>query len=274
MALTWDQILNDNGLPPPPVLPVDTGIYPFGINGFSWELGGDEYLGDPSRIPPSTWTGGTGWYIVYQEAVALHGAAKSTVPCNVTINNFNCWLHPKTGGWVHSQSASDGIANARLTPNQVSGAATAVTNNGDGSFTWAAPGAGFINHGWPGNRCSFAANSVDGLYWQFDMKVDQNGANYIAASGADWWTTPFAAGNTGYSQSIWKRLTTSYTTFTGTSLSQAILIADPPPPLVGIVPGTPPPPPPPPPPPIPAPVVLTFNGVQAQSGDVFAFSVF
>ena len=258
-VLTWAQILSDNGDPANKPYPHDTGIYPFGINGYSWELGGDEYLGDPTRLPPATWSGMTAWFIIYQEAVTRGGAAKPTVACNVSIRKFQSWVHKKSGGWAQVQSAPpDNVVSARLTPNQASGGNATVTRNSDGSSSWPSPGKGFINHGWPNSRGSFTAGTVDGCFSYFEMKVDQPNANYIAASGIDWWTSPSAAGNTGYSQSVWRRLTTDWLIITGCSLDLAILQKDPPPPLAGIV-GTPADPPPViTPPPV---IIATLNGV-------------
>lgn len=240
-ALTWSQIMSDNNVPPPPALPQDIGIYPFGISGYSWELGGYSYLGDPIVAPPPTWSATTAWFIIYQEAVALHGVAKPTVACNVSIRNFQSWVHLKAGGWTQVQVSADVVAVAHLTPDQQTGGAATVTKKADGSSTWACAGAGYINHGWPNSRGGFTAGTVDGVFSIFDMRVDTAGANLIAASGIDWWTNTSATGNTGYAESIWKRLGTDWITITGTSVALATLQSDPPPPLVGVAVVTSPP---------------------------------
>ena len=238
-ALTWAQVLSDNNVPPPPALPRDVGLYPYGINGYDWELGGFSYLGDPTRIPPSIYSEMTGWFIMYQQAAVLHGEAMPTVACNVSMRNFQTWNHLKTGGWVLAQNiATDAVTVEEVTPNQATDAPTqpAVTKNADGSYTWPCAGAGYINHGWPNARGSFAAGTVDGAFLYLELKVDEPNANLIAASGIDWWqeSSSGAGTNTGYSESIWKSLGTNWTGFTGSSVAEAVLHSDPPPPLVGI----------------------------------------
>jgi hypothetical protein len=246
-VLTWAQVVSDNNDPAGVPYPHDIGIYPYGINGFSWELGPDSYLGDPSRIPANgklpDASAMTSWIIVYQEAVALHGAAKPTVACTISTRKWQSWVHLKTGGWKLMQSIPDmtKLTMSHLNPAQsasVNPPAT-VTANADGSQSWAGPGVNAINHGWPDARGAFNQGTVDGAFSYFEIKVDKTGANLIAASGIDWWETPSAPWpqNTGYSQSIWKRLTTDWQIITGCSLDPAILQKDPPPPLVGIVGG-------------------------------------
>jgi hypothetical protein len=239
-ALTWAQVLSDNNVPPPPRLPRDVGIYPFGINGYSWELGGDEYLGDPTRIPLPIYSAMTGWAIIYQKAAVRHGAALPTVACQASMRKFQTWVHKKTGGWTLTQDiAVNPPMVAALTPNQAADAPTqpAINKNADGSCTWPCAGAGYINFGWPDARGSFAAGTVDGAFLYFELKVDQPNANLIATSGIDWWQTESSGPgtNTCHSQSIWKEIGTNWVSFTGSSVAEVVLRSDPPPPLVGIV---------------------------------------
>jgi hypothetical protein len=276
LTVTWAQILSDNSVAADNP-PKDSGVYPFGINGFSWELGGDEYLGDPTRVPSLAYSAMTGWFIIYQEATALHGPAKPTVPCTVSMRNAAGYVHFKTGGWALVQDpAQQNMIVSQLDPHQTGNTGTpTVTHNSDGSWSWASAPAGSINHGWPNDRGSFTAGTVDGVYWSFEMKVDKAGANLIAANGADWWTAASGAStNTGYSQSIWKRLNTSYQLFTGTSLPLATLQQDPPPPLASLVTVPPPVVPPPVPPVVPV-STLTFslNGQPLKSGDILTITI-
>jgi phage tail P2-like protein len=239
-ALTWAQVQSDNNHAPPPSLPLDTGVYPFGINGgFTWEKGGETYLGDATRLPPSTFTGMTVYHKTYPEAVSYQGAAKSTVACNELLRNYKSWVHLKTGGWVQVQAAPpDIVTTGQTDPLLTTGAAITVTINSDGTFTETAPPAGSANEGWINARGSFTAGQVDGAFGYVELRVDQANANKIGMLNIDWWASPSTAPNQLYSQTIWKRLTQDWTSFTTTSVSMATLMADPPPPLVGLAPVT------------------------------------
>lgn len=253
----WNMVLDQNGtLATRPInqfgnrAPTN-GIYPYGLpSSYSWYYGGNSYLGDPGRLPANgtipNCASMTAWHIIYCEAVSAGGAAKPSVPCNVIMRNYKSWAHLKTGGWTLQQSApADFLVNGRFDGGQTGNNATTITTtaNADGSFTAQAPpndagdGLGWANHGWINSRGSFTAGTVDGAFSWFEICVDQPNANKLCASGIDWWLTPSAnyPNNTGYSQTEWIRLTTTFQVVTGCSLDPNVLHADPPPPLVGLI---------------------------------------
>lgn len=250
----WDQIVADNGLlSTRPIDPATgyrhplNGIYPFGLPiGFSWYYGGPNYLGDLSQQCPAGWTAYTVWYVVYCEAVAAGGAAKPSVPCNVITRNCKAWAHTNSNTWVQIQGLPGQLMLSGRSDGAQTGNAGFALNpvaNPDGTFTEQAPpndigsGTGWANHGFPNSRGVFTANSIDGVYGTFEMRVDQPNANKLAASGSDWWlnaNAPFPQ-NTGYSQSAWIRLDTNFRLFSATNLSTTTLQSNPPPPLVGLI---------------------------------------
>lgn len=261
--LTYEQLRNDsgtlatrqpimgNGLAPPNYgTQHDNGIYPYGINGFSWELGGDEYLGDPMRVnnyacgtvKPFACTGMTAWHIVYPEAATIHGSAKSSVPgTNVFYRNYQSWCHAIAGGWTKVQDpiTSHGLTTGLLSAKQDAGFGNQPTTDlGGGNYSMPTPAPGFANHGWIQDRGGYTVSTVDHCYAQYEVRVDQPNANLLAALGIDWWQFPVGgsapANNTGYSQSIWVRITPDWTRITNTAMGEAAFRADPPPPFVGV----------------------------------------
>ncbi len=191
-------------------------------------------MGEAARLPPTGWTGMTTFHIVYPEAQYANGPAKTLIACNINIRRYKSWGHLIGGGWVALQSApSDFVTTGRFDGPQTgnSGTDLTVTLKPDGTFSEPSPPVGYCNHGWVNSRGSFTANSLNGVFSIFEMRVDKENANLIAASGNDWWQTPSAAfpNNTGYTLSAWVRLTTQFRAFCGTAMTQAQLQADPPP---------------------------------------------
>jgi hypothetical protein len=291
--LTWADLLKDNGTPATSPIKADgyrsrdNGIYPVLPRGFSWYLGGESYMGEPMRIPANgklpTCSAMTAFHLIYPEAVSAGGAAKPSIPgsgnsagVNVIIREEQSWVHKIAGGWIAMQAAPpDKIVTGRFDQAQTGNQASSlvVVKNADGSFTEPAPAPGWCNHGWPNSRGSFPAGTVDGAFTFFKVRVDKPGANLLVASGIDWWQSPTAPfpENTGYSMSAWKRLTTDFQIVTGTSLSEAILRADPPPPLVGLITQ-------PPvvvvPPPVVQPVIsILVNGKPLPAGSEVSFKI-
>jgi hypothetical protein len=242
----WSDVVADNGIAStrPCSATMNNGIFPYALpTSYSWYYGGDEYLGDPTRLPPSGWTSMTAWHIVFCEADSPGGNAKPSVDCNVIIGRYASWVHLTSGGWVRTQASPPGsVTTARMDGAESgnNGVTLTGTINSDDTFTEEAPPVaplpGWCNHGWPDSRGSFAAGTVDGAFSYFEMRVDQPNANKIAASGIDWWQSPTAdfPNNTGYSQSAWIRLTQNWRAITGSSVPVSVLRTDPPPPLVGV----------------------------------------
>lgn len=238
--------------------------YAYGLPlGYSWYLGGDEYMGDPIRIPALRMDNASAWWIAYPEAFPYAGApgqgtvggsAKPTVPHQIGMRGYRTWTHRKTGGWT----VGAGTPSSLLVPNRFFADQRAanlgvepITTVSDPVYGSAyyyngppvsgTPSAGSdarAVHGWLSNWSPFAEGSVDGCFMIFDARVTDNRANMLIATGIDWWDAtgggPNAGGNAGYSQSPWYRLSDQWQTFIGTSLDENILRADPPPPLVGI----------------------------------------
>jgi hypothetical protein len=294
-VLTWADVLSDNGTPADHPVKADgyrsrdNGIYPVLPRGFSWYLGGESYMGDPSRLPANgripTCSAMTAFHLFYPEAVSAGGAAKPSIVgsgnsagVNVIIRKYKSWVHKKAGGWIEVQSApSDKIVTGRFDQAQTGNQATTLTtiSNADGSFTDPAPAPGWCNHGWINSRGSFPAGTVDGAFSYFEARADKPNANLLVASGIDWWQSPSAPfpQNTGYSMSAWKRLTTDFQIVTGTSLSEAIMRADPPPPLAGLVSQPPAPPVEPAPPPVAPSFSILINGKPLPAGSEVSFRI-
>lgn len=248
--------------------PCAQGIFAYQLPpGYSWACGGESFLGDDSRWGNNgTYLGVshvaecntnkgfdcfamTEFHIVYVEATALDGqTAKATVTgTNIWYRNRSSYCHNAVGGWFQAQlatSITDPIVTGRFDAPQSGNNATSltVTDVGGGVFFEQAPpfapSPGWANHGWISTRGSYTLNQVDGCFTYMETRVDQAGDNHIMACGQDWWQTTSAnfPSNTGYSQSSWIRLTVDWQSVVCSSLPLALLMADPPPPAVGIGP--------------------------------------
>lgn len=257
--LTWTQIQSDNGTlaTRQPIQASgygtqhDTGVYPYGISFFSWELSGFEYLGDPLRPVDSGCPGQkhfdctsmTAWHIVYPEAASYpFGVAKSSVAgVHVIYRNYQSWCHKVSGGWTLMQDPttfSGGLVTNELTAKQDGVVQAQVTTFSNGEYSMLGPTVGNANHGWPNARGNFALHSVDNCYMQYEVRVDQPNANLLAGTGIDWWQNNGAPypNNFEHSHGTWLRINQDWQRQTGTSMSLSALQADPPPPLVGIGP--------------------------------------
>lgn len=251
-VLNWEGIIYDSGtLATRPInqfgyrSPVQHEMYPQGLpTAYSWYYGGESYMGEAARVPGDQWAAMTGFHVVYPRAVSAGGAGMPSVACNIFIRDYIYWAHLKTGGWVLVQQVPPSIVqtgrfDGPQTGNQAYG--LNPVNMGGGEFREPSPPLDFCNHGWPSARGSYAAGSIDGMFGYFRMRIDNAAGNYLASSGIDLWVStdaPFPQ-NTGYNLSAWKIVTTNFQYFTSTSMSEAALRADPPPPLVNGIPDTP-----------------------------------
>ena len=198
-----------------------------------------------NSAPPSNFTAVTGKGQVYPKAGVPADSGRSGT---ITIANTKTWVHlGTTRKWVLVQDqATDKIAGSHYVSDFTDKAAKwmNVAAQPDGSAVIATPPAGYNDHFWPSNRGTFAARSVDGVYVQLDMRVNDPNMKLVANIGADWWldegagfmhsaVTYAAAG-----MSNWVELSTQWSTLRFYSWSDAQLQADPPPPLAGSLPET------------------------------------
>ena len=209
--------------------------YPVGVpESYDWYTG----LYKPAGYagPPGDFTAVTGWGQVYQKA----GAPAYTNPnAKVEVANARTWVHLKsTGEWVLVQDqggttniegghfVTDFAGNAGMTMN-VSSAGTSAQFN--------APPSGYNDHFWLGSRGEYGAGTVDAVYVQMDMRVNDPNLHLIANIGADWWRTTSAqyvdgfSNNPGAGMGNWVELSTNWSTLGFYSSSTADFQADPPP---------------------------------------------
>ncbi len=211
--------------------------YPVGVpNTFSWCSG--SYKPPGSSKPPSNFTAVTGWGQVYQKAGA---PAYSNPNAAVEVANAKTYVHLKsTGQWVLVQDqATDNIAGGHFVSDFSGNAAIDMKVNtlSDGSTALDAPPTGYNDHFWPSSRGTFAAGTVDAVYVQMDMRVNDPNLQLIANIGADWWRNDSAGyvdgfnNNPGAGMSNWVELSTQWSTLRFYSWSTSQLRAAPPPPL-------------------------------------------
>lgn len=240
---------------------------------YSWYLSGRSFLGDTFVPITSQWNQITSWFLCYPEAnpytgypglgtvAAGGGTAKSTVTHNVYMRGFKTYVLLTTGTWVLGQtSESSVIQPADYTADQrTSGGMpwtvagfyplTTVSDPVYGSaYYFRGPpvqgnqyfgSSAVCVHGWLRDRTNFTANSILGFFTIFEARVDQVGANMLMAAGVDYWEAgpygPNTGHNTGPGQTEWIRLPDdgSWRIITCTTLPEATLRSNPPPPLVG-----------------------------------------
>jgi hypothetical protein len=88
-----------------------------------------------------------------------------------------------------------------------------------------APPSGYNNHFWYGSRGTYAAETVDAVYVQMDMRVSDPDLRLVAMVGADWWrdaTAPYLddhSNNPGIGGTNWVRISTEWKTIGYYSMS-------------------------------------------------------
>jgi len=204
-------------------------------SGYAWYEG----VYKAAAAPPAGFSSVTAWGQVYEDSGE---PASSVAAAKVQVANAKTYVHLKsTGEWLLVQDQPQtGIAGGFFRTDFAGQSALSmpVTKSADGTATFAAPPAGYNNHFWPTARGTFAANNVDAVYVQMDMRVTDPGVNLVGQVGADWWrssSAPFVHGfsnNPTAGTANWIDLSTEWRTLSFTS-SNAILQADPPSVLIG-----------------------------------------
>ena len=215
---------------------------PVGVpSSYSWYGGWN----DGADAPPSGFSSVTGWGQVYQKAGE---PAYSSPNARVEVANARTYVHLKTGEWVLVQDqSSNQIAGGHFVTDFSGNAGYAMNTRtlSDGSASFAAPPNGYNDHFWHNTRGTYDPGTVDGVYVQMDMRVNDPNLNLIANLGADWWRTanaPYVDGfsnNPGAGMSNWVELSTEWQTLGFYSMSSGEFQADLPPPLVGSSPTDP-----------------------------------
>lgn len=194
-----------------------------------------------NSAPPSGFTSVTGWGQVYQQAGA---PAYSNPSATVEVANSRTYVRLRaTGEWVLVQNqANNRIAGGHFVSDFAGNGGMAMSVNvlPNGTTSFATPPAGYNDHFWPTSRGLFAAGSVDAVYVQMDMRVNDPNLNLIANVGADWWRTPSIGyvdgfnNNPGAGMSNWVELSTEWSTLGFYSSTTAQFQGNLPPPLEGI----------------------------------------
>jgi hypothetical protein len=211
--------------------------FPAGVpRRYSWCSG--SYKPADNATPPTNFTAVTGWGQVYPKAGAATSPARDAA---LLVANAKTYIHlSKTREWIAVQDqADDEIAGAHfvadLAGNQ--GSEMKVTALPDGTTLLDAPQFGFNDLFWMIKRGAYDAGSVDGVYVQMDMKTTDPDIKLVANVGADWWRDPTAGyvqgfnNNRGAGTSNWVELSAKWSTLHFYSVTNAQLLADPPPPL-------------------------------------------
>jgi hypothetical protein len=201
--------------------------------------------------PPSGFTAVTGWGLIYPkwELDRLKSAlpASSNPAAIVTIANAKTYVHLRaTKEWILGQDqADDEIAGAHFIADfgPSAGIDMKVEPQPDGSVTIGSPPIGYNDLFWMAKRGTFAAESVDGVYIQMNMKMNDANMKLVANVGADWWRDQSAGYERGFTNnkaagaSNWVELSTQWSTLFFYSWNTAEFKANPPPPLMDSTPG-------------------------------------
>jgi hypothetical protein len=210
--------------------------YAVGVpKGFAWCNGLYKPSGDDP--PPSHFTAVTAKGQIYPKEGARAYSGKE----GIIIKNARTYVHLiTTREWVLVQDqTTDEMTGAHFvadfSPNPAKPMKLALQP--DRSVVIGAPPTGYNDHFWPAQRGKYVAGSVDGVYVQMDMRVNDPNMKFVANVGADWWLNssagilPDVVTVSGAGQSNWVELNTRWSTLHFYSGSIAQLQADPPPPL-------------------------------------------
>lgn len=216
--------------------------YPFGVpRNYAWYRGSHKPPGASS--PPSDFTAVTGWGQVYPKA----GAPEYTNPDGgIVVANAKTYVHLSgTCEWILIQDQSaHGIAGDHFVSDFKPKPAPPMklSTQPDGSVAIGFPPVGYNNHFWIIDRGTYPAGSVDGVYVEMDMKINDASMKFVANVGADWWRDASStflrnfANNPGAGMSNWVELSTDWSTLRFYSWSTHRLLMNPPPPLAETAP--------------------------------------
>jgi hypothetical protein len=190
------------------------------------------------ETPPANFTAVAGWGQVYQKEGAPSSA---NATADVEVANAKTYVRLKaTGQWVlvEDQSKTPIVGGHFVTDFAGNaGYAMNATQTAGGGTAFDAPPNGYNDHFWFSSRGIYAANTIDAVYVQMDMRVTDPNLNLVATVGADWWRdadAPFLAdhsNNPGIGSSNWVELSTQWRTIGYYSLSTAEFQGNLPPPL-------------------------------------------
>lgn len=224
--------------------------YPVGVpRTYGWCNG--VYKPSEYSAPPSGFTAVTGWGLIYPKW-ELDGSRPTPPPSSnpgvtVTVANAKTYVHLRaTREWVLVQDqAEDEIGGAHFVADfgRNAGIDMKVEPQPDGSVRIGGPPIGYNDLFWMAKRGTFAAESVDGVYIQIDMKTNDANMKLVANVGADWWRDQNAGYERGFTNnkaagaSNWVELSTQWSTLFFYSWNTAELKANPPPPLESLAEG-------------------------------------
>ncbi|MBR1156024.1 hypothetical protein [Bradyrhizobium sp. JYMT SZCCT0428] len=202
--------------------------------------------------PPSGFTAVTGWGLIYPkwelERSKSAPAPSSNPGAIVTVANAKTYVHLRaTREWVLVQDqAEDEMGGAHFAADfgRNAGIDMKVEPQPDGTVAIGGPPIGYNDLFWIARRGTFEAESIDGVYVQMDMKMNDTGIKLVANVGADWWRDQSAGYERGFTNnkaagaSNWVELSTRWSTLSFYSWDTAKFKANPPPPLMDSAPAT------------------------------------
>jgi hypothetical protein len=213
-------------------MPDNSEGYPAGL---SWNKG---LYGTHTLTPaPSGFSALTGWAVVYPEAGAPVSANAASDTVEIQVDRFKTYVHLTTDGWIKVQDQTQvGIAGSHYIADFSNDTHIPLRKQTlpDGIVPMDAPPAGYNNHFWLALRGTYTRGTVDGVFVEANMKMNDPSVNLVAQIGADWWlnaTAPYVSGfanNPVVGGNNFIKLTTEWRTLYYTSFSPQQLEADPP----------------------------------------------
>jgi hypothetical protein len=198
--------------------------FPAGVpTSYNWYRG---WNNDGQKRPPAGFTAVTGWGQIYHETDQPSSTNASAM---VEVANAKTYVHLRsTRKWVLVQEqAINPLSGGHFVTDFKGNAAIPMPlqPRTEGWVAFSAPPLGYNNHFWPTARGTFADGSVDAVYVQMDMRVDDPNSNLVASVGADWWrdaTAPYVddhSNNPGAGSSNWVNLSNQWKTLAFYSMS-------------------------------------------------------
>lgn len=169
------------------------------------------------------------WGIIYPEK-------GKTIDPNATVDvrNGETYYHLRSGGWVQALGANqdqwwEGNFREDLAGNVSSG--PGGKQNPDGSYEFAAPPAGMVDHFGPGTApLNFDSNLYDGVYTTMQARTSSDNSNMVMMVGTDHYDYRYDNGSAdGFGLNNWTRLSTDWQSMYYTSLDAQTFQNDPPP---------------------------------------------
>lgn len=202
---------------------------------YSWYNG---YDGNGSDFAPSGFTAMTGYGVCYQ----MIGTDDATIPGVIEVRNMRSYVRLTADkSWVQIQDSTD-LSGGHYVADFVGDAAIPMDVNNIGAFLWTmdGPPLGYNNHWFVNPRGEYTADTVDGAFCIFEIRVTDPAAadRLVALCGIDWWLDQDAAWmpdfstNPGAGGSNWITLTTTFKPVCCVSVTNAVLEESLPPPVI------------------------------------------